>query len=59
MTSDAIYVERYELDGEPFYVLRVYFRKGGADDYMVEWEIYKGRSVRAWIKSLGDGGKDI
>lgn len=59
MTSDDIHVERHELDDAPFYILRVYFRKGGANDYMVEWEIHKGRSVRTWIKSLGDGGEDM
>lgn len=45
------------LENTPYYSLKVYFRKGGANDYMAEWEIYKGKSVRTAIKSLNDVGE--
>lgn len=45
------------LENTPYYSLKVHFCKGGANDYIVEWIIYKGKSVRTAIKSLNDIGK--
>lgn len=49
--------EKYRVGNTPYYSLKVYFCKGGANDYMVEWTIYKGKSVRTAIKSLNDVGE--
>lgn len=38
----------------PLYTLRVCFVKGGAEDYMVEWVIKGGKSLRLSIGELGD-----
>ena len=56
LSEDDVKLRKYMLGNTPFYSLKVYFCKGGANDYMVEWEVYKGKSVRVAIKSLNDGG---
>ena len=38
----------------PIHTLRVCFVKGGAEDYMVEWVIKDGKSLRKCIEDLGD-----
>ena len=54
LNEENVKLEKDMLGNTPYYSLKVYFRKGGANDYMVEWEIYKGKSVRTAIKSLND-----
>jgi hypothetical protein len=38
----------------PIHTLRVCFVKGGAEDYMVEWVIKDGKSLRRSTENLGD-----
>lgn len=57
LSEADVVLEKDMLRNTPYYSLKVYFRKGGANDYMVEWEIYKGKSVRTAIKSLNDVGE--
>jgi len=49
-----VQLTRDDFPSGPIYTLRVCFVKGGAEDYMVEWVIKDGRSLRESIKSLGD-----
>ena len=57
LSGADVFLEKNMLYNTPSHSLKVYFRKGGANDYMVEWEIYKGKSVRTAINSLNDVGE--
>lgn len=57
LSEADVKLNRGILGNAPYYSLKVYFSKGGANDYMVEWEIYKNKSVRTSIKSLNDQGE--
>ncbi|WP_035606072.1 hypothetical protein [Haloferula sp. BvORR071] len=46
--------KRKDFPSGPIYELLVCFEKGGAEDYMVEWVIKDGKSLRLAITSLGD-----
>ncbi len=49
-----VQLKKDEFPSGPIYTLRVCFVKGGAEDYMVEWVIKDGKSLRLAIKDLGD-----
>lgn len=60
-TDSCCYLVKHCLgeDGrEVYYELRVWFARGGAEDYVVTWLIYKGQSIRESIRSTGDSGPD-
>lgn len=54
LTESDIDLKKDVLEDIPYYSLKVHFCKGGGNDYTVEWEIYKGKSIRTAIKSIND-----
>lgn len=58
LSKADVELEKKMLGDVPYYFLKVRFCKGGANDYAVEWEIYKGKSVRTAIKPLNDVGEE-
>lgn len=57
LSESDVELKKMMLGNFSYYSLKVNFCKGGANDYTVEWEIYKGKSVRTSIKSLNDVGE--
>lgn len=37
-----------------YYILKIAFIKGGAEDYIATWKIYKNKSLRMSVEGLGD-----
>ena len=54
LSKADVELKKMMLENIPCYDLKVRFCKGGANDYMVEWEIYKDKSVRTAIKNIGE-----
>ena len=52
LSKADVELKKMMLENIPYYDLKVRFCKGGANDYMVEWIIYKDKSVRTAIQNV-------